>query len=204
MAIYLDTETTGLSPRQGATIVELAIVDERGNPLINTLVNPKSPIPWQASKIHGITDDMVRSKPSLNDLMPEIRSIIRDEQVVIYNSTFDTQFFPGSLSEAERINCAMRQFSQIIGSRSWRKLDYAASHVGHTWSGVAHRALADALACRSVWQWIQKKGASTLNHEHLPPVIKGCTSCSKQLRMPAGKLLDVTCPNCSHKFRVQT
>jgi DNA polymerase III epsilon subunit-like protein len=204
MAIYLDTETTGLSPRQGATIVELAIVDERGNTLINTLVNPKSPIPWQASKIHGITDDMVSGMPSLNDLMPEIRSIIRDEQVVIYNSTFDAPFFPGSLSEAERIDCAMRQFSQIIGSRSWRKLDYAASHVGHTWTGVAHRALADALACRSVWKWIQKKGANTLNHEHQPPVTKQCTSCAKPLRMPAGKLLDVTCPNCSHKFRVQT
>jgi DNA polymerase III epsilon subunit-like protein len=204
MAIYLDTETTGLSPRQGATIVELAIVDEKGKPLINTLVDPKSPIPWQASKVHGITDDMVRGKPSLKDLMPEIRGIVRDKQVVIYNSTFDAPFFPGSLSEAKSIDCAMRQFSQVTGSRSWRKLDYAASHVGHTWSGVAHRALADALACRSVWNWIQKKGANTLNHEHLQPVIKRCTSCSKQLRMPAGKLLDVICPNCNHKFRVQT
>lgn len=156
MAIYLDTETTGLSPRQGATIVELAIVDERGNSLIDTLVNPKTPIPWQATKVHGITDTMVRGKPTLKDLMPVIRSIIQGSQVVIYNSTFDVPFFPGELSEAMRIECAMRLFSKVTGSGSWKKLDYAASHVGHKWTGAAHRALADALACRSVWRWIQQ------------------------------------------------
>lgn len=158
MAIYLDTETTGLSPRQGATICELAIVDERGRTLINTLVNPRTSIPWQASNIHGITDAMVHGKPTLRDLMPKIRAIIRGEQVVIYNSTFDSPFFPGKLTEAASVECAMRRFAQATGSRSWRKLDYAASHVGHVWTGAAHRALADALACRSVWQWIQRKG----------------------------------------------
>lgn len=204
MAIYLDTETTGLSPRQGATIVELAIVDARGNPLIDTLINPKSPIPWQATKVHGITDNMVRGKPTLKDLMPEIRSIIQGEQVVIYNSTFDAPFFPGELSEAMSIECAMRRFSQVTGSRSWKKLDYAASHVGHRWTGVAHRALADALACRSVWDWIAKKDSKSTRTESNTLVIKRCTSCAKQLRMPSGKLLDVTCPSCRHRFRVQT
>jgi DNA polymerase III epsilon subunit-like protein len=41
MAVYLDTETTGLSPRNGDTIVEVAIVDERGVSLIDTLVDPQ-------------------------------------------------------------------------------------------------------------------------------------------------------------------
>jgi DNA polymerase III epsilon subunit-like protein len=70
MAIYLDTETTGLSPRQGATIVELAIVDDRGKTLIDTLVNPRVDIPWQATKVHGITNEMVRRRPTLRELMP--------------------------------------------------------------------------------------------------------------------------------------
>ncbi len=204
MAIYLDTETTGFSPNQGATIVELAIVDERGNPLIDTLVNPKISIPWQASKVHGITDDMVRGKPSLKDLMPEIRSIVRGETVVIYNSKFDVPFFPGELSEASAIECAMRKFSQVIGSTSWKKLDFAASHVGHKWSGVAHRALADALACRSVWRWTQTRGTKQPNAEDVSKVVKRCPSCQKQLRMPAGKLLDVPCPSCTHRFRIKT
>ena len=37
------------------------------------------------------------------------------------------------------------------------KLQKAAEHVGHTWTGDAHRALADALACRSVWLWLESR-----------------------------------------------
>ena len=204
MAIYLDTETTGLSPRQGATIVELAIVDERGKTLIDTLVNPKSPIPWQASKVHGITDQMVRHKPTLMEIMPEVRDIIRDKEVVIYNSTFDAPFFPGELTESRNVECAMRQFSKATGSRSWKKLALAASHVGHEWTGTAHRALADALACRSVWKWIKQNEKVSPDSSRSSVTVKRCSSCSTQLRMPAGKLLDVSCPNCGHRFRVQT
>ena len=184
MAIYLDTETTGLSPRQGASIVELAIVDERGETLINTLINPKKTIPWQATKVHGITDAMVQNKPSLQELMHELIKIIQGKQIVIYNSTFDAPFFPGSLFQASRVDCAMRQFSQAIESRSWKKLDFAASHVGHTWTGVAHRALADALACKSVWNWIQHKGSNSAGNFNQSAVIKRCASCAKQLRIP--------------------
>ena len=53
MAIYLDTETTGFSPAQGATIVEVAIVDEAGRALIDTLVDPRSPIPFGAQQVHA-------------------------------------------------------------------------------------------------------------------------------------------------------
>ena len=204
MAIYLDTETTGLSAKRGATIVEIAIVDEWGETLMDTLVDPKVMIPWGASKVHGITDSMVRGKPTLEDLMPEVRRIIRDEHVVIYNSDFDAPFFPGSLSEASRIECAMRQFSRSIGVSSWRKLDYAAAHVGHTWSGVAHRALADALACRSVWRWIQKKSANSVSSDNCQALIRPCPFCAKRLRMPSGKLLNVTCPSCRATFQLQT
>jgi DNA polymerase III epsilon subunit-like protein len=157
MAIYLDTETTGLSPRSGASIVEVAIVDEIGQPILNTLVNPLVGIPWQASKIHGITNDMVDGMPTLKSLMPQILEIVSEEVVVIYNSTFDVQFFPGNLREARRIECAMRRFSSSIGSNKWVKLDDAAKHVGHQWTGAAHRALADAQACRSVWLFVEKQ-----------------------------------------------
>lgn len=156
MAIYLDTETTGFSPNAGATIVEVAIVDERGQVLIDTLVNPQKPIPWQAQNVHGISDDMVRGMPTLKALMPRIIEIVSGEEVVIYNATFDAPFFPGQLGQARAVSCAMRRFSDHLGG-PWRKLDVACQHVGHRWSGVAHRALADALACRSVWHWLNKK-----------------------------------------------
>jgi DNA polymerase III epsilon subunit-like protein len=153
---YLDTETTGLSPARGDAVVEVAIVDGTGHVLLDTLVNPGQSIPWQASSIHGITDDMVRGAPTLSQLMPRVLEIVAAEQVVIYNARFDAPFFPGGLNQARAIECAMLRFAQVRGGR-WQKLDAAAQHVGHRWTGAAHRALADALACRSVWNWLEAR-----------------------------------------------
>ena len=45
-----------------------------------------------------------------------------------------------------------------IGDGRWQKLDVACKRVGHQWTGTAHRALADALACRSVSRWLVSGG----------------------------------------------
>ena len=156
MAIFLDTETTGFSPSAGARIVEIAIVDERGRTLIDTLIDPRSPIPWQAQRVHGISDEMVRGKPTLEKVLPKIHEIVAGTEVVIYNAAFDTAFFPDRLRRAQLVSCAMTRFADMLGG-PWRKLDVAARHVGHKWTGDAHRALADADACRSVWLWLEKK-----------------------------------------------
>ncbi|GMU63074.1 MAG: hypothetical protein AMXMBFR34_48370 [Myxococcaceae bacterium] len=82
------------------------------------------------------------------------RRIVVKEQVVIYNANFDAPFFPGRLQQSRGVLCAMTQFAAALGG-TWRKVDVAARHVGHRWTGEAHRALADALACRSVWIWLE-------------------------------------------------
>lgn len=156
MPVFLDTETTGLSPARGAAIVELAIVDAAGNVLIDSLVDPGKSIPADASRIHGITDDMVRGKPKLADLMPQVVEIISTDLVVIYNASFDSPFFPGRLRQSKGVRCAMTEFADVLGG-PWRKLDVAARHVGHRWTGAAHRALSDAQACRSVWLWLEAR-----------------------------------------------
>ena len=160
MAIFLDTETTGFSPADGDAVVEIAIVNDAGQTLIDTLVDPRRAIPWQASNVHGISDDMVRGKPTLEQVLPCIREVISGEQVVIYNAAFDAPFFPGRLREARMVSCAMVRFADALDGR-WRKLDVAARHVGHRWTGDAHRALADALACRSVWLWLEGQSRRT-------------------------------------------
>ena len=153
MLLFLDTETTGLSAAAGDRIVEVAIVDESGRALIDTLVDPGRSIPTSATRIHGITDRMVRGAPTLEALMPEIRRIVGGSHVVIYNATYDAPFFPEELGFAAQISCAMRRYAEMRYGR-WVKLDVAAHAVGHRWTGQAHRALADALACRSVWNWL--------------------------------------------------
>ncbi len=155
MAIYLDTETTGFSPAKGARIVEIAIVDENGRALINTLINPMGRIPSQAMGVHGITDAMVALAPTIEQIMPEINRIVRGQTVVIYNKAFDVPFFPNRLSIAGSIHCAMLGFAFATGGKRV-SLNKAAHMVGHQWRGEIHRAFADADACRAVWKWFNR------------------------------------------------
>ena len=156
---FLDTETTGLRPPHDK-LVEVAIIDEIGDVIINSLINPGRPIGF-ATQIHGIPDKMVANAPMLEDLWPEIYQIVRDNHVVIYNAQFDTKFFPDNLSCAGRISCAMLRFAPIYGQRNprygdftWQKLTTAAQFIGYEWVGDAHRALADTRATRALWHWM--------------------------------------------------
>ena len=138
MPLFLDTETTGLSPAGGDAVVETAIVDAGGRAVLNTLIDPGRKIPWQATNVHGITNDMVRGQPTLAQLMPRIRQIISKEIVVIYNSSFDAPFFPGRLTEALSVECAMRRFTLETGGGRWKKLDVAAKTCDDAFSDSEH------------------------------------------------------------------
>jgi DNA polymerase III alpha subunit (gram-positive type) len=109
--VYLDTETTGLAG--DVRIVELAIVDDAGEPLLDTLLDPLIPIPSQATAIHGIGDDDVAGCPTLDELLPRIDAAIRGTRVVIYNVSYDQRLFPDRLAPARSVHCAMRRFKQL-------------------------------------------------------------------------------------------
>jgi DNA polymerase-3 subunit epsilon len=74
----LDTETTGL---YNAEIVEIAIISNRGEPLLNTLVKPTLTIPAKATSIHGINDDMVATAQTFPEIYPQIVEICKINQV---------------------------------------------------------------------------------------------------------------------------
>jgi DNA polymerase-3 subunit epsilon len=214
--VYLDTETTGFSAANGDTIVEIAIVDHNGRPLIDTLVNPQRAIPWQATKVHGIRDDMVRGKPTLGQILPDIRNAIRGKELVIYNASFDVSFFANRLADAAAVRCAMKAFNAARGGRP-HKLATAAEHVGHAWSGTAHRALADALACRSVWEWVRRKNQPPIEKPFrsasppgAPPQSEAsqhevvCLRCNERYPLSGRSQEDPRCPNCLQVFREES
>lgn len=68
--VILDVETTGLSSDD--EVVELAIIDLKGNTLYNSLIKPSMAIPEEATAIHHITNDMVFSAPKLSDEFSKI------------------------------------------------------------------------------------------------------------------------------------
>ncbi|ELP62930.1 exonuclease [Streptomyces turgidiscabies Car8] len=83
--LVLDTETTGL--HEEARIVELAVLNSRGEVLLDTLLNPGEPIP--NSEFHGITDAMVASAPTFSDVLVKLTGLLDGKRCLIYNDVYD-------------------------------------------------------------------------------------------------------------------
>jgi hypothetical protein len=95
--VVLDTETTGLAEDY---VVEIAILDVTGRPLLDTLVNPCVPIPEDVVAIHGIRDQDVATAPTFAALWPELRQALDGRRMIIYNRDYDTGIL---LIEADRL-----------------------------------------------------------------------------------------------------
>lgn len=166
MTFFLDTETTGLWRGEGAELVEVALMDETGKVWVDTLVKPEKPIPSGATAVHGITDDMVKDAPMPEAIIASIYIITEGHTVVIYNAPFDCQWFP-DLDKYATIADAMIEYAPLYGewddyhqSYRWPKLTNASERVGFRLpEGMnPHRALADCLAARAVWNYTKNAG----------------------------------------------
>ena len=162
--LYLDTETTGLAPTTN-DLLEVAVVDESGAVLLDPLVRPRRRQAWpEAQAVHGIRPEDVATAPELATVAAQLAEVIEAaDALVIYNAQFDLGFLPARVRKlaAQKAVCAMEAYSLWVGDWNdyhgnyrWFRLTAAAMAAGHTWSGQAHRALADTLAARSVWQWL--------------------------------------------------
>lgn len=160
MTIYLDTETTGLAAGRDE-VLQIGIVDDSGAVLMNTLIKPVRNTTWpEAQDIHGITPQMVASAPTLDEVLPTLTDIVRGQYVVIYNANFDCAFLPIVGEVAASVECCMLRFAEWYGawsdwheSYTWQKLSTAAKCVDHALD-QAHDAVADSLACRAVWRYL--------------------------------------------------
>jgi len=93
----LDTETTGLHVEKGDQIISIAslkVSDLKINEqnYLDELVNPKMKIPESSTKIHNITDDQVKSKPSLLEISEKILKFLKKSVLVGHNINFDINF----------------------------------------------------------------------------------------------------------------
>jgi DNA polymerase III subunit epsilon len=104
--VFLDTETTGLSPESGDRIVEIGCVELVNRRLTGRskhfYVNPERPNSDDALKIHGLTDDFLADKPPFAAVADELLEFLSGAEIVIHNAAFDVGFMDTELARLGR------------------------------------------------------------------------------------------------------
>jgi DNA polymerase-3 subunit epsilon len=106
--VFLDTETTGLSPAQGHRIIEIAAVEVINRRVtknhFHVYLNPDREIDAAAQEVHGITLDSLQNKPRFKDVVDEFLDFVADAELVIHNAPFDVSFLNSELGRIDRQN----------------------------------------------------------------------------------------------------
>jgi DNA polymerase-3 subunit epsilon len=100
--VVLDTETTGLEPKQGHRIIEIGALELIDRQLtgrqFHTYVNPEREIDEGALEVHGITEEFLRDKPRFADISDDLMAFVDGAELVIHNAPFDIGFIDNELS----------------------------------------------------------------------------------------------------------
>ncbi len=163
----LDFETTGLDSRSDR-ICEIGAVrlSESGEELasLELLVNPGRPIHPEASRVSGITDEMVKDARPVEDALPELLAFLGDSVIVAHNASFDLGFLK-SAAEREGLPSVSNRVADTrdLAREAFPGLpSYALQSLARSFglaSGNAHRACDDARTCARLLALCARAGA---------------------------------------------
>lgn len=102
--IVLDTETTGLYPKQGHRIIEIGCVESHnrrstGN-TFHYYLDPEREIDDGAYEVHGISNESLKDKPNFVDIVEEFIGFIKGSELIIHNAPFDVDFINSELQRS--------------------------------------------------------------------------------------------------------
>jgi DNA polymerase-3 subunit epsilon len=152
--IAFDLETTGTVGGVDH-IVEIGavrFVDGQPEAIFTTLIDPGIPMPEGASRVNGITDDMLRNQPHITDVLDPFAEFCGDDILVAHNAPFDAQFLTADIKRHESLaprgvildTCNMAR--KVFPGLANYKLGTLVQHLGIQ-SGNFHRAEEDASYC---------------------------------------------------------
>jgi DNA polymerase-3 subunit epsilon len=108
--IIIDTETTGLDPKQGHRIIELAALEVANRRAtgrsVHFRIDPEREIDSAATEVHGMTWDDLRGKPRFRDIAAEFVAFAQGAEWIIHNAPFDVGFLDSELEHASLPRCA--------------------------------------------------------------------------------------------------
>ncbi len=117
--IFLDTETTGLSPESGDRIIEIGCVEMLNRRLsgrnLHFYLNPQRANSEDAVKVHGLTDEFLADKPLFSAVADEFLKYVAGAEIIIHNAAFDVRFLDEELKRLRR-GCFADHVTQITDS----------------------------------------------------------------------------------------
>lgn len=152
-----DTETSGAWP-VGCDIVEFGAVKWRDGQEVDRLqllIKPREPMSDFIIGIHGITNEMVKDAPTIEEVIPRIAEFLKDSVLMAHHAPFDMGFVAAAYESAKLrlpenpVLCTSLLSRKLIAGTENHKLQTLVKHLGVD-GGSAHRALDDARSCLHV------------------------------------------------------
>ena len=187
--VVFDLETTGISCYNDQ-VVEISAVKVSKRKMVEeftSLVNPKCPIPYRASMVNGITDEMVKDAPAFDKVLADFLGFIGDHVLVGHNiHTFDMKFiyrdcekFWGKVPENNYVD-TLSLARMCLAELGHYKLTDLSEYYGVSTKG-AHRALNDCRMNQIIYERLGGEMEKRKND------IKQCPKCGQFLLKRKGK-----------------
>ncbi|MDO9565839.1 MAG: 3'-5' exonuclease [Candidatus Desulfaltia sp.] len=164
--VALDVETTGLSPKSGDRVIEIGAVAIENQCIIakfSSLIDVDKMIPWQAQKVHGITNEMLYGEPKPDEVLPEFYKFIAGSILVAHNASFDIGFLTNEfallgMSLNNRFLCTLKMSRKLYPHLPNHKLETVSQYLlGKSCKQMQrHRALDDAKLAAMIWLEMEK------------------------------------------------
>ena len=126
--IFLDTETTGLSAKDGDRIVEIACIETKDliptNKVFHKIINPQKKVSLEAFKVHGFSDDFLKTKEKFDEVVEDFLEFIKNKKLIIHNAPFDIGFLN---TEVRRANKKILDLKNVEDSLSLARSKFPAS-----------------------------------------------------------------------------
>jgi len=170
--VAFDLETTGTKPQEDMIVEVGAVLFEGSRPVkgYGALVDPGRPIPLDASAVNGITDEMVRGKPRIGDVLGEFAEFCGDLPLVAHNAPFDYKFLLSDVQThrssapkgvvLDTLPLARKVFPGLPNYKLWTLVRHFSFP-----SGTFHRAEEDSSYCgllfAKILETLEMRGQST-------------------------------------------
>ncbi|NJP07158.1 MAG: WYL domain-containing protein [Chloroflexaceae bacterium] len=158
--VYLDLETTGLTPAAGDRVCEIAMLrvyQGRVEHQFTTLINPQRLLNPRAAEVNGISADMLVGAPTFAMVLPQVLQLLRDAVIIAHNAAFDQAFLLHELAlsgyppPANRVLDTLSLARRLVQASSYSLHALAASlHLPEP----SHRAMSDVLALKALFEYL--------------------------------------------------